>query len=194
MNWNLFVLPKRKVVDCTKVHFCGIKRTTNTTSEHPLANWNHIQTSTSPEFYRPSASTCFDTKYLCIRFTFLLPYSLDQKKLEFWQHSGGSNPSDGGGCPVIQILRQGRGRFPKKFFLRLPQFGLKTRGRAPRAPPLDPPLQQYKKHKDIPAFRLKQNQLRVFVHAGRKFFICKKTTSGLKNPCKLWQMFHHNSL
>ena len=31
---------------------------------------------------------------------------------------------------------------------------------------------------------LKQNLLRMFVHPGRKSSICK-TTSGLKNPCKL---------
>ena len=87
-------------------------------------------------------------------------------------------------------IRGGGGGFPKNFFRSLPQFGVKIRGRAPLQ---DPPLQQYKKHKDIPAFRLKQNLLRVFVHADRKSSICK-TTSGLKNPCKLWQMGHHDYL
>ena len=36
-------------------------RTTVTRGEHPLENWNHIQ-SRNPEFYRPAALTCFDTK------------------------------------------------------------------------------------------------------------------------------------
>ena len=48
-------------------------------------------------------------------------------------------------APVIQTLRKGVARSPKEFFRPFgPQFGLKIRGgggvRAPRAPPLDPPL------------------------------------------------------
>ena len=97
------------------------------------------------------------------------------------------------GHPDPEIRWGGGGRFPKNFFLTLPQFSLNIRGGAgPQDPHLDPPLQQYKKQRHT-TFRLKQNMLVLFVHAGRKSSICK-TTSGLKNPCKLRQMGHHDYL
>ena len=43
---------------------------------------------------------------------------------------------------------RGGGGFPKKFFLSLPQFGLKIRVAGPPGPsPIDLPLQQYKKQR-----------------------------------------------
>ena len=57
--------------------------------------------------------------------------------------SAGSRPWDKGGGAVIQTLRQGGrgGGGLQKFFRPFqPQFGLKIRGRAPRALPMDPLL------------------------------------------------------
>ena len=67
--------------------------------------------------------------------------SAKTRELTCVKYSGGFRPSDNGGPghPDPEIRR---GRFLKKYFFRPfgPQFGLEIRGgRAPRAPPLDPP-------------------------------------------------------
>ena len=98
----------------------------------------------------------------CRRHTVNSKYKLDTKdtkeqvetyrigKITILAHEGNKSVPDLDleikGAPVIQTLRKGAARSPKEFFRPFgPQFGLKIRGggkggRAPWAPPLDPPL------------------------------------------------------